>query len=83
MTFYVKPLGHYSFGSEAHDWPVISSGQTDGVVVPDTGVVVTTGSGLKKQEIFVSSNFSCAEYEVKVSVATADASRVTVLTELI
>lgn len=82
-TLTVKPIAHYSDRATTHDWPVISTGQTDGIVSPDTGTAALTATGAQELEVFVSENFACSEYEVALGVAGAGLTASYIVTELV
>jgi hypothetical protein len=84
-TLTVKPVAHYSTGKVTHEWPVIATGETDGIVSPDTGTsaITSSGSGAKQLEVFVSQDYSCSEFEVKLAVANQNTSAVFLLIELV
>lgn len=84
VTTTVKPLAHFSDAKAAIDFPEISSGQTDGVVVPDQGSVVTNTAADHSFAIFVASTFSASEYVVKiVPTSPSSISGLYVVTELV
>lgn len=71
VTTTVKPVAHFSDAKIAIDFPEISAGQTDGVVVPDQGTVVTNTAASHSFAIFVAETFSASEYEFTLATSGA------------